>query len=98
MFDGRSLREPAEAKSVTSAQTRSGAGEMQKLTILERPKTWRHEKERKKTRDGTSYISRDLDSNCALAPWLHFWAAIKYNFKSPLIRYEVPGNTNGKMD
>ena len=43
-------------------------------------------------------VPRDLDSNCALAPWLHFWAAVEYNFKLLLIRYKVPGNTNGKMD
>ncbi|KAM3475996.1 hypothetical protein MY8738_007152 [Beauveria namnaoensis] len=28
---------------------------------------------------------------------LHAWAAVGYDFKSPLIWYEVPGNTNGKM-
>ena len=28
---------------------------------------------------------------------IHFWAAVGYNFKSPLIRYEVPTNNNGKM-
>ena len=29
---------------------------------------------------------------------LHYWAAVGYNFKSPLVRYQVPGNSNGKMD
>lgn len=28
---------------------------------------------------------------------LHAWAAIGYNFKSELVFYEVPGNSNGKM-
>ena len=28
---------------------------------------------------------------------LHYWAAIGYNFKSALVPYEVPGNSNGKM-
>ena len=28
---------------------------------------------------------------------VHYWGAVGYNFKSPLIRYEVPSNTNGKM-
>jgi len=28
---------------------------------------------------------------------LHAWAAVGYNFKSPLVWYDVPGNTNGKM-
>ena len=28
---------------------------------------------------------------------VHFWGAIGYNFKSPLIEYTVPSNTNGKM-
>jgi len=28
---------------------------------------------------------------------LHAWAAVGYNFKSPLIWYDVPGNGNGKM-
>lgn len=28
---------------------------------------------------------------------LHAWAAVGWNFKSPLIWYDVPGNTNGKM-
>ena len=27
----------------------------------------------------------------------HVWAAIGYNFKSDLVFYEVPGNTNGKL-
>ena len=27
----------------------------------------------------------------------HCWAAIGYNFKSPIYFYDVPGNTNGKM-
>ena len=28
---------------------------------------------------------------------LHCWAAVGYNFKSDIIFYEVPGNSNGKM-
>ncbi len=28
---------------------------------------------------------------------MHCWAAIGYNFKSDIIFYNVPGNTNGKM-
>ena len=28
---------------------------------------------------------------------LHCWAAVGYDFKSPLIWYDVPGNSNGKM-
>lgn len=28
---------------------------------------------------------------------LHAWAAISYDFKSPLVWYDVPGNSNGKM-
>jgi len=28
---------------------------------------------------------------------VHAWAAVGYEFKSPLVWYEVPGNTNGKM-
>lgn len=28
---------------------------------------------------------------------MHFWGAIGYNFKSPLIRYSVSTNKNGKM-
>ena len=27
----------------------------------------------------------------------HVWAAVGYNFKSDLVFYEVPGNSNGKM-
>lgn len=27
----------------------------------------------------------------------HAWAAVGYNFKSPLVWYEIPSNTNGKM-
>ena len=27
----------------------------------------------------------------------HCWAAVRYNFKSDIIFYNVPGNTNGKM-
>ena len=29
--------------------------------------------------------------------WYHCWAAVGWNFKSELVFYEVPGNTNGKM-
>ena len=28
---------------------------------------------------------------------MHCWAAVGYNFKSPIYFYDVPGNTNGKM-
>src|SRR4051794_19239156 len=28
---------------------------------------------------------------------IHCWAAVGCNFKSPLIRYDVPGNSNAKM-
>ena len=28
---------------------------------------------------------------------LHVWAAIGWNFKSGLVFYDVPGNSNGKM-
>jgi hypothetical protein len=28
---------------------------------------------------------------------MHCWAAIRYNFKSDIIFYNVPGNNNGKM-
>lgn len=27
----------------------------------------------------------------------HCWAAVGYNFKSPLVFYDIPGNSNGKM-
>jgi hypothetical protein len=43
---------------------------------------------RKETR---SYMNSDDSKR------LHFWGAVGYNFKSPLIRYEVPTNQNGKM-
>jgi hypothetical protein len=28
---------------------------------------------------------------------LHAWAAVGYNFKSPLLSYDIKSNTNGKM-
>jgi hypothetical protein len=28
---------------------------------------------------------------------VHCWAAVGYDFKSPLVWYDVPGNSNGKM-
>ena len=30
-------------------------------------------------------------------PRVHAWGAIGYNFKSPLMFYEVPGNSNGAI-
>ena len=40
-----------------------------------------------------------FDADCAQKDekGIHVWAAIGYDFKSELIEYEVPGNTNGKM-
>lgn len=59
--------------------------------IRHRGRHWRNHPEcihRKETRD-----TGNEDDNKRV----HYWAAVGRNFKSPLIRYEVPSNKNGKM-
>jgi hypothetical protein len=65
--------------------------EGRKLIIRPRGSAWRghpdciHRKETK-SKDNPDDSKR-----------LHFWAAVGYNFKSPLVPYQVPSNQNGKM-
>lgn len=65
--------------------------EGRQLIIRPKGRQWRAHPsriQRKETRDR---------KNADDSKRVHYWGAVGYNFKSPLIRYEVPGNTNGKM-
>ena len=61
------------------------------LIIRRRGNGWRGHPDciqRKETRDSDNPDDRKR---------VHFWAAVGYNFKSPLVQYTIPTNTNSKM-
>ena len=74
-----------------SDETHFGLGPMGKLMIIRKP--------------GERYCLNciqetrqpDRHRGSPEAQKAHAWAAIGHNFKSDLIFYDVPGNTNGKM-
>ena len=70
-----------------SDEVHFGYGPQQKLRIIQKPGQ-RHCIDCLQERD----LPKQKDKKR-----FHCWAAVGYNFKSPIIFYEVPGNTNGKM-
>lgn len=66
-----------------------------KLVIRHRGNGWRAHPDtiyRKETRPKNKKALSSSDTKR-----LHYWAAVGYNFKSPIVRYEIPSNSNGKM-
>jgi hypothetical protein len=83
---------PANWKHVRfSDETHFGLGSMRKLMIIRK--------------QDKQYCQNCIQEQCqsnrhqesSEAQKAHTWAAIGHNFKSDLIFYDVPGNSNGKM-
>ena len=66
-----------------------GRGPQRKLCIIRQPE--------QRTCDDCIQKQRPPKEKDKKQKRYHCWAAVGWNFKSELIFYEVPGNSNGKM-